>query len=145
MADLVTVKVQGLTNLGERMRNLSEDMNKKIARSATGAAASVVKKAAERKAPVDTGNLKRNIIAKRIPPARTQHTSEHIVTVRKGKLTEKQKGSGLQDAFYASWVEFGTAKMAARPFLRPAFDQNIQAAIDAMKKKIEQRLDKAGV
>ena len=144
MANSVIVKVDGLSELGKRMKGLSEDVNKKIARASTGAGASVIKKAATAKVPRDTGNLAKNVIAKRIPPGETALTSEHIVTVRQGKLTEKQKGSGLQDAFYGRFVEFGTVNMPAQPFLRPAFDENKERAIQAIKDRIAARLAKAG-
>lgn len=144
MAGNVTVKVQGLDALKAGMRGLTADMANKVARAASAAAAGVVRKAARTKAPRDTGNLQKNIIVKRLPKGETQLTSEHIVTVRKGKLTAKQKGAGLQDAYYGRFVEFGTVKMPPRPYLRPALDENIQPAIDAMRQRIRARLEKIG-
>lgn len=73
----VTVKVEGLRELGERMRSLSEAVNKKISRAATAAAAGVIKKAAQQKVPVETGTLKKGIVVKRIPresPGARRHT-----------------------------------------------------------------------
>jgi HK97 gp10 family phage protein len=145
MASSVTVKVGGLRELGERMKGLSEDMNKRIARAATAAGAVVIRDAAKQKAPVLTGNLRKNIIVKRIPKGESPLTSEHIVTVRKGKLTKKQRAAGLEDAFYGVFVEYGTAKTAAQPFLRPAYDQNKEKAVQAIKDRIAKRLAKAGV
>lgn len=144
MASSVTVRVDGLRELGDRMKSLSKDVNNRIGRAATAAGAVVIRNAAQAKVPVDTGNLKKNIIVKRLPKGESPLTSEHIVTVRKGKLTAKQKGSGLKDAFYGSFVEFGTAKMPARPYLRPAFDQNKERAVEAIKDRIDKRLKKAG-
>lgn len=134
--------VAGLRELGEAMRGLSADINKRIARSATNAAGQVIKKAAQLKAPSDTGNLRKNIIVKRLPPNQTKLTSEHIVTVRRGKLTAKQQATGLRDAYYASFVEFGTAKASAQPFLRPAFDTGKGKAVDAMAGKLAKRIAK---
>lgn len=145
MASSVTVKIDGLQELGQRMKSLSSDVNNRIARAATVAGAVVIRKAAQQKVPVDTGNLKKNIIVKRLPKGETPMTSEHIVTVRQGKLTEKQKGSGIQDAFYGRFVEYGTAKMPARPYMRPAYDENKEKAVEAIKDRIRARLDKAGV
>jgi HK97 gp10 family phage protein len=145
MASSVTVKVDGLSALGKRMQGLSEDVNNRIARAATAAGAAVIRKAAQAKVPVDTGNLKKNVIVKRLPKGESSLTSEHIVTVRQGKLTDKQKGSGLQDAFYGRFVEFGTAKMPAQPFMRPAFDEKKQEAVEAIKDRLAVRLKKAGV
>jgi len=145
MASSVTVKVEGLRELGERMKGLSEAMNNRIARAATAAGAAVIRDSAKQKVAVDTGNLKKNIIVKRLPKGESPLTSEHIVTVRQGKLTKKQKAAGLGDAFYGRFIEYGTAKMPARPFIRPAFDENKEKAVQAIKDRISKRLDKAGV
>jgi HK97 gp10 family phage protein len=144
MAKSVTVKVEGLSQLGERMRTLSEDVNKRIGRAAVAAGSNVIAKAAKAKVPADTGNLRRNIITKRLPPGEARLTSEFIVTVRKGRVTKKQKERGLKDAFYGGFLEFGTVKMPPRPFLRPAFDENKAQAVQAIKERIEARLKKAG-
>lgn len=145
MAKLVSVKVDGLRDLGERMKGLSEDMNNRIARAATAAGAVVIRDAAKQKAPVRTGNLRKNIIVKRLPKGESPLTSEHIVTVRQGKLTKKQRDAGLVDAFYGRFVEYGTAKSPAQPFLRPAYDQNKEKATQAIKDRISKRLTKVGV
>lgn len=142
MADNFTVKIRGFDDLKASMRGLSADMAGKVARAASAAAAGVVRKAARAKVPQDTGNLRKNVIAKRLPKAETQLTSEHIVTVRQGKVTAKQKAAGLEDAFYGKFVEFGTVKMGPRPYLRPALDENVQPAIDAMRDRLKARLDK---
>lgn len=141
---MTTIRVHGLKELGESMRGLSEDVRRKVARAATNAAAQVVRKAAVGnivKSPsVQTGNLKRNVITKRIPE--TSLTSEHIVTVRQGRVTKKQKERGLRDAYYARFVEFGTVKMPAEPFLRPAFDSNKMKAVNAMADRLRARIAK---
>lgn len=46
-------------------------------------------------------------------------------------------------AFYARFVEFGTSKMAARPFMRPAFEKSASAAIDAVKAGLEKAIERA--
>ena len=144
MAKSVTVKVDGLAELGMRMKSLSEDVNKKIGRAGVAAGAGLIARAARAKAPVDTGNLRKNIITKRIPPGESTLTSEYIVTVRQGKLTQKQRAKGLEDAFYGRFVEHGTAKTAAQPFLRPAYDENKMKAVETIKERIAARLAKAG-
>lgn len=35
-------------------------------------------------------------------------------------------------ADYAFWVEMGTRRMAAQPFIRPAFDANQRKLLDAV-------------
>lgn len=177
MAETFTIKVEGLQLLGERMKNLSEDMKNKIARAATAAGAAVIKKGAQARVPVKTGTLKKGIVIKRLPAGEAAPlTSQHIVTVstremkkyavksrasivelqgpiapdasgrRKTKLLgRKDSYESYGDLFYGPFVEYGTVKMAARPFLRPAFDNGKGEAIQAMKSRIEARLKKAGV
>ena len=44
-------------------------------------------------------------------------------------------------AFYGQFIEYGTVKMAARPFLRPAYDAKKQAALDAAETVLGQKLN----
>jgi len=50
-----------------------------------------------------------------------------------------RKANGVQrvavagDVYYWRFVEFGTAKMAARPFLRPAFEAQKQNALEVFQ------------
>ncbi|TDY23941.1 HK97 gp10 family phage protein [Paraburkholderia sp. BL6665CI2N2] len=45
-----------------------------------------------------------------------------------------------KDAFYGRFLEFGTSKMAAQPFLRPAYDATKQAAAAAFSTVIDQKV-----
>lgn len=42
-----------------------------------------------------------------------------------------------KEAFYGRFLEYGTSKMAARPFLRPAFEAKKQAAAAAVDEVIQ--------
>jgi HK97 gp10 family phage protein len=131
--------------LGLQMRALGADMAGKVARQATAAGAGVVRKAARQNAPKDTGNLQAAIVMKR--ERQTRLTEEYVVAVRKGKSRDvkaAKRGEGRlgKDAFYARFMEFGTVKMPAQPFLRPALEENVQAATDAIAKRLKQRIDK---
>ena len=145
MADRFEVK--GLRELGLAMKGLSADMAGKVARQATAAGAGVVRKAAREMAPVDSGNLKAAVVMKRLPKRETPLTEEYFVTVRQGKKRDAAQGkarTGRQgkDAFYARFVEFGTVKVPARPFMRPALENNTQKAVSAMSNRLKARLDK---
>lgn len=138
------IQVSGLKELGEAMSKMSSAVAMKIARGMTNAGAHVVKKDAIARAPkhdkphmlegvlVQPGNLKKNIVAKRV--SKSDLTSEHIVTVR-GK---KKDGYAAR---YGRLQEFGTVKEPPQPFLRPAFDNNVNKAVDAMKKYGEKRIE----
>jgi len=62
---------------------------------------------AKRNAPVDTGRLRAGI-----------HSEEAKVEY------DSVEGKIVSDAPYSSFVEYGTARMAAQPFLRPAIAKN---------------------
>lgn len=141
--------ISGLKELQLAMNRLSGDMAGKIARQATAAAAGVVRKAAKNNVSehVDTGNLQAAIVMKR--KRETNLNEEYYVAVRTGKKSDVKKaknGTGRlgKDAYYAKYIEFGTVKMNARPFLGPALSENIQPATDAMKARLTARLKKAG-
>lgn len=144
----VTVKVDGLAELGRRLSTLKSDMALKAARSATGAAAQVIKKTAVLKIDsnpsIETGSMRGAVIVKRLPKGESNLTSEHIVTVRGRGKTSKKTGIKQKDAPYAHYVEFGTVNMPAEPFLRPAFDQNKETAVQAMADRLKKQLEKFG-
>jgi len=63
----------------------------------------------------------------------------------KSKLTRTVgalKGAGKK-GFHAHLIEFGTVKMAARPFIRPAFDQTKGEALKVMGKELGKGVEKA--
>lgn len=154
----VTMQVEGLRELGEKLKTLSQDVGLKATRGAALAGAQVVKNAAKQKAPKDTGNLEAAILVKWIKNNGNKNISKYIVGVRSGKgkrfgeieggttqdVKDAKAGTGKlgKEAFYWWFHEFGTVKMPARPFLVPAFEQNQNQAIDAMKKRLEQRIKK---
>ena len=46
-------------------------------------------------------------------------------------------------AFYGRFVEFGTSKMAAKPFLRPAYDAALAKALQAVQERMAAEVMKA--
>ena len=76
---------------------------KNAKRGGLTAAALIVEGDATLRAPVDTGNLRSSITHK-------------VVSDEEARV-----GTNVD---YAPWVEGGTSKMAAQPFLRPALDNN---------------------
>jgi HK97 gp10 family phage protein len=148
---MVRAEVKGLKELGNKLKELSTKEALKIAKSATGGAAQVIKKKAKAKAVVaekayivrqnkgdagilvQPGNVPKNIIAKKI---KSNLTSEHIVAVRAKRKDGYAQRVGIL-------IEFGTVKQAPRPFMRPALYNGKNEAIEVMKKRISDGIKKA--
>lgn len=69
---------------------------------------------ARNKVPVDTGRLRDSIRVRRLKGDPKQN-----IRVYAGNRKRREQGG----AFYAHMVEYGTVKMPAKPFLRPALNE----------------------
>ena len=160
--ELSTAQVSGLKELADALRDLPDRIARNALRGATAAGAAVIRNEARRRAPVYTGQvseghprpgtLKRSIYMtqKRELSSLVQQTFH--VSVQRGKarqavqITRKVKGQRVVvgtenlDAFYWRFVEFGTVNMAARPFMRPAFEAKKYEAVEAIRRYLAERI-----
>lgn len=124
---MANVTVSGLSQLRETLLNLGGEIASKNGgpvRSALAKGSRKVRDIARQNAATssDTGRLQRAIFSRRDKnPAAEGLTESYIVGVKRGSSRDDQRG-----AFYWAFVEFGTAKQAKQPFLRPAFEQGKQ-------------------
>jgi HK97 gp10 family phage protein len=118
----------GQKELMENMRNLSEEMRMNVKRGAIMEAANYLKEESTRRVPVRTGKLKENIITQ------TVEDNERVTEVKVGPS---------RDGFYGGMIEYGTKKMKAQPFMRPAFDENGDRVDEIISRKIQEGIDKA--
>lgn len=149
------MKVEGLSELVEKMRELPKNIARNALRAGVYAGAKVVQEDAKRRAPVYTGpisaghppagTLKRSIIMKQIREESGPQQQVFYVMVRYGKKYRKQgkKGNLSQDAYYWRFVEFGTASQPAHPFMRPAFESTKMQAVEAIAAKLGERIEEA--
>lgn len=142
----VDLKLRGSVELAQALRSLGEDVRRRAMRPAVLAASRVVRKRAkeiaESKGLKQTGALIRNIAHK---VDINDETKVYVnIGVRHGRrfadMQRKRGRSVVDDPYYWHFHEFGTSKMAARPFLRPALEESKQAALDAMAKSLRARL-----
>lgn len=110
------------TNVKEVLDALSGD---RMAR-AVMAGAYVFEGAAKMLTPIDTGNLVNSIKTELVSSDETSATAE--------------TGTGVE---YAPHVEFGTKKMQAQPFFRPAWDENLDAIRATIRRFAQQSIDGA--
>lgn len=156
---MATVTVNGLDELAHALDNLPQVIAKRYLRRAMVAGLSLIKDEAQQRCPVlqipddrrIAGALRDAIIIFRDRSPENM-TEKYYVTIRKIKLTRAQKkvirilNRGgktlgiLEDAFYGRFPEFGTSKMAAQPFMRPAFESQKENAVAAFSDSLRASL-----
>lgn len=150
MADF---KVEGLKELLAAMKALPPAFGSKGGgpiKGALFATTKMMREVARSKAPKATGRLARNVIAFRDSNPRLSGLAEaYYVTFRRGKRGKGKhkryntKAGSDKDAFYGRFVEFGTSKMPAQPFLRPAFEETKTKAVEMFKTELAKKIDSA--
>jgi len=125
------MQIHGLDELRRALKRLPEKVAQKHLKKSTSQAATLVVRAAKGLVPVNTGLVKSSIKKKAMrSPVKTQATTGIGVLAASKKVRAKKN---LGDPYYWKFVEFGTSKMPARPFLRPAFESVKYAAADKIK------------
>lgn len=150
----VEIKLTGFKELEAAFKQLGPKLEKKGLRSANYAGAQIVVQAAKRTSAFQdkTGALRAAIWAYK------RRTADNIVThavAVKGLSSKikrerrKQKRAGIAvaklpagPAIYGKFLEFGTSKMSARPFLRPAFLANVDNVIDTIRSGLQTAITK---
>lgn len=130
--------IAGLDQLARALRELPPAIERKRLAKPVSDGAALIRDEAKRLAPEAVevgkghpppGTLKAAILLAHIPGPKL--TATYAVWVRHGKKFQHVGKSGAnQDAFYWTFVEFGTSKMAAEPFMRPAFESRKNQALD---------------
>lgn len=177
------LELKGLSDIKAKMRQLKKEVQTKAARSATLAAAKVLRDQAIQNATAIDDPKTREAIYKNVSvkfssktTRKTGNPSYRIGILggaranldekakakaerrraRKGQkslaelgeFSGKGKGNPGGDTFYWRFIEFGTKKMQARPFMRPVLNQSGQKALDAfvitLDKAINRQIKKAG-
>ena len=127
---IVNVQIEGLNDLLAKI-NTSKDITKTAVAAAIATVADEVAKEAQANHSFEnkTGNLEASIMA--LPVEETDD----------GKLVGVVQ-AGME---YAYWVEFGTSKMPARPYLTPAVEANKQNLLDTIAAAIDRSNQVVGV
>lgn len=125
MADL-DVQITGLRELDRALQELAWPAARRALRKGMRAGANIVRDEARAKVAVDTGHLKRQI--------RTRERSDRDGNMR--FAVEVPRG-----AFYGRFLEYGTSKMAAKPFLRPAAETKTEAAVTTMRDALAEAIE----
>lgn len=144
--------VKGLSALSAALKELPDRIARNALRQSVARGAVVIREEAKTRAPVSTtppepggplpGTLRRSIIIQHDRKRSSLTSQTYVVAVRHGKKYRNQgkKGNRSQDAYYWRWVEFGTVKMSARPFMRPAFETQKEAAVQEIARVLAERI-----
>lgn len=136
---MLTFNPQELEKLNKRLQSLVEKVGKKAMRGAARKAMTKVRNDVKAAAPEDL-NDDDNVKIK---------TSVAMLAKWKGNDLYVKVGirggakKNPDTPYYFRMVEFGTAKMAARPFMRPALESNAQQIMDTVVQELNRALDKA--
>ena len=115
--DVKKIELKGAKELEAVLKELPNNLARNGLRGGVRAAAKLLQKSAKDNAPVDDGDLRDGIIIKE--DRRAPESVSMQVGTRKGIR-------------HAHLVEFGTVHMKPQPFLRPAFDENVENIFQVM-------------
>ncbi|MEY8414802.1 HK97-gp10 family putative phage morphogenesis protein [Tissierella praeacuta] len=118
------MKVEGMENLLAEIEKLGQK-GSRIENKALREAGDVVKDAIEKEVPVRTGKLKQSITVSRVK------TKDGVKRVEVGPD---------KDGYYGKFVEFGTVKMKANPFMARGYETSKEEAMSTIEKNLKEGL-----
>lgn len=136
MADLVTIKLTGAAELNKVIKQLPVELQKKVYMQALRKGANIVRDAAKERAPYGTDFEKRSYVKRKRNGSATTRFVKLRDEVRITVTTKTDISFALAvhvgSAYWGMFQEYGTSNMAARPWLRPAFDATADNALNTI-------------
>lgn len=142
-------------DFGHALDKLTEAAGEETLRSVGFAGAAVFRDEVIREAPKDTGFLSENIgVVRATDKSDGSKVQTYLVKVlsiktkyadtrQNRRLGRETKTYDQTKPFYWKFFEYGTSKMAARPFIRPSYEAQKDNAMQAMKAKLTQKISEA--
>ena len=118
---MIEIKIEGLQALQDDLLQLSEKIGGRTLQSSLSSAALPIVNEAKDKVPMAHHAYKHS-----------KNSAEVIVTIK-----------DQRQAYFWRFIEFGTSKLVARPFLRPAFEAKSKEALDRFVERLTATIDKA--
>jgi HK97 gp10 family phage protein len=164
MSKIVSVQFTGVQEFEELINEMQDDFGlkdqKKILTAAVRKSMAPVLSKARQLAPIDTGGLRASLRIEARKPSRRDKKSIYVnpndvvigtVTTASGKQLAKkkftnvktgQKQVGIESDGRAIANEFGTAKIAAKPYMRPALESTTSAVLTELGDNLRAQLTK---
>lgn len=136
VGEFITVDIQGLQELETNLLKLPEDLARRGLGRAARDAMKLLQLAIAFNAPKLTGKLQRGI------QMRSKFIGDGVqggtIVVSIGlRLSPKE-----ESVFYGKFLEFGTVKMPAKPFMKPEFDAHAQEVLANFGKELGEEIEK---
>jgi HK97 gp10 family phage protein len=148
----VKIDVKGMNEVEKFLKTLPDEVSRKMLYGALMGAAMPIMKQARANVLRNFGRSARYTytLEEAMVRGRSKKTglaARVNVMIKKGKVKGKTVKYGVEkpygdDAFYGRFLEFGTSKMAAKPFLRPAADSMAREAAKRFNNTINKRMAK---
>lgn len=139
---MANVEVKGLRELMLALEKLPQEVQKKPVQQALRAAAKPMRDDAMSRVPRETGTVQKNIVVQRSKLYNGKNFVYGVVLRVRNMSKRLKKSKGYAgDPFYWKFLEFGTAKMPARPFMRPAFEGNKDKAIQIIRERLARGIE----
>jgi HK97 gp10 family phage protein len=164
MSNIKKVQFTGVLEFEQMLNELRDDFGekdkKKILTSAVRKSMAPVLNKARLLAPIDTGGLRASLRAEARKPSRRDKKSIYVnpndvvigtVTTASGKQLAKkkftnvktgQKQIGIESDARAIVNEFGTAKTAAKPYMRPALETTTSSVLSELTDNLRAQIIK---
>lgn len=134
--------IKGADELDRKLSQMEPKIAKKHMAKALRAGAKLVLQATRARVPVLTGALKQSLavrVGKRKRGRKEQSIQVLIDTKKVPELVTIGKDG--KRYFYPAAIEYGTRRMAAKPFMRPAFDASKMEALNATMIALRNAID----
>ena len=154
--DNFSANLEGLDQVLEKLEGITPDLRKKSLRNAVGKGAAIIRKDATARAPKRTGAMAKNIRVQ-FASRTSKRTGDMVFRIgvrggaqQPGSTTQfakskKAKKSSIAEGsstWYWRLVEFGTQKMRARPFMRPAMTGSAEKVFSSLATDLDKAIDK---
>ncbi len=137
MSNVMTVQMTGLKELERKMVALGPKIGRKALKGALVAGAKIIKKEAQMLAPIKIGRLRKAMYIKTM--SKPNPFKENVIFgVRHGKKMQKR---GL-DAYYWTFLEFGTKFIVKLSFVQIAFQKTRVKVLAKFKEVLAVKISK---
>lgn len=135
MSDVVTVHITGLKELEKKMIELGPKIARKALKGALVSGAAIIRTEARSMAPIKTGRLRKAMYIKTM--SKPNPFKENVIFgVRHGKKMSKRD----LDAYYWTFLEFGTKFITGIHFVQKAFQKSKTKALEKIKQVLAHKI-----